>query len=78
MIIKSIFTSGIATVENTTFGIHERNKNRPYTEKAKFSVSSTLLIAIIQCIPNAPAIIDNMMHFLASTSDQNWARVDPC
>ena len=37
--LSSIFTSGKATSENTTFGIHERNKNGTYKEKVKFSVS---------------------------------------
>ena len=37
---SSIFTSGVAyaTSENTTFGVHEWNKNWSYTEKVKFPV----------------------------------------
>ena len=32
-------TSGGATSENTTFGVHERKKNQSYTEKVNFSIS---------------------------------------
>ena len=32
---SSIFTSGGATSENITFGVHEWNKNWSYTEKSQ-------------------------------------------
>ena len=38
----SIFTSGGATRENITSGVHVWNKNWSYTEKVKFSVSFML------------------------------------
>ena len=34
-----IFMSGVATGDNTDFGVHEWNKIRSYSEKIKFSVS---------------------------------------
>ena len=47
---KAIF-SRVATVtsENTSFGVHEWNKNRSYTEKQ--SVSFMLLCTIIKLLP---------------------------
>ena len=47
----SIFTSGVATGDNTDFGVHEWNKIRSYTEKIKFSVSFMLLFTIIMLSP---------------------------
>ena len=47
----SIFTSGVATSDNTDFGVHEWNKIRSYTEKNQFSVSFMLLFTIIMLSP---------------------------
>ena len=39
---SGIFMGGKATIENTTFGVHEWNKKQSFTEKVKFSISFLL------------------------------------
>ena len=50
---SSIFMSGVATSDNTTFGVHNWNKIRSYTERIKFSVSFMLLLAETMISPTS-------------------------